>query len=150
MSVSQGCPQRGVPLYTLCTTTPMRHYYLVMVTCSLHYNYAFRISPPDNLCCSFPCEHNGICITKGFNDYVCDCTRTGYYGKHCERCELCSLCHHYMCMYIYGENCNIYTIYHENPEFPPKHPDFFALCYFNQDHRKFELCFYVRKCDQCT
>ncbi|XP_039264230.2 prostaglandin G/H synthase 2-like [Styela clava] len=35
-------------------------------------------------CCSLPCENNGICYTKGFDDYECDCTRTGHYGKNCE------------------------------------------------------------------
>nr|XP_039274077.1 prostaglandin G/H synthase 2-like [Styela clava] len=40
-----------------------------------------------NPCCSFPCQNNGICYTKGFDDYICECTRTGYYGRHCETAE---------------------------------------------------------------
>ncbi|CAG2191006.1 COX2 [Mytilus edulis] len=37
-----------------------------------------------NLCCSYPCQNNGVCLTKGFKDYECDCTRTDFYGKNCE------------------------------------------------------------------
>lgn len=42
------------------------------------------IAVSDNPCCSFPCQNQGICYTKGFDAYACDCTRTGYYGQHCE------------------------------------------------------------------
>lgn len=41
----------------------------------------------DNPCCSYPCQHRGVCVTKGHDDYMCDCTRTGYYGKNCETRE---------------------------------------------------------------
>ncbi|KAJ8011344.1 hypothetical protein DPEC_G00057180 [Dallia pectoralis] len=34
-------------------------------------------------CCSQPCENRGLCNSKGFDDYECDCTRTGYYGENC-------------------------------------------------------------------
>nr|QHX41555.1 prostaglandin G/H synthase 2 [Octopus vulgaris] len=37
-----------------------------------------------NPCCSFPCQHRSVCMTKGFDDYMCDCSQTGYYGKNCE------------------------------------------------------------------
>ncbi|VDI75841.1 prostaglandin-endoperoxide synthase 2 [Mytilus galloprovincialis] len=37
-----------------------------------------------NLCCSYPCQNNGVCLTKGFKDYECDCTRTDFYGKNCD------------------------------------------------------------------
>ncbi|XP_062622377.1 prostaglandin G/H synthase 2-like [Saccostrea cucullata] len=36
-----------------------------------------------NPCCSYPCENNGICMTRGDN-YYCDCTNLEFYGKHCE------------------------------------------------------------------
>ncbi|XP_077968409.1 prostaglandin G/H synthase 2-like [Styela clava] len=36
-------------------------------------------------CCSYPCQHFGICTRIGFSDgYTCDCYRTGYYGDNCE------------------------------------------------------------------
>uniref|UniRef100_T1IVL4 prostaglandin-endoperoxide synthase n=1 Tax=Strigamia maritima TaxID=126957 RepID=T1IVL4_STRMM len=38
-----------------------------------------------NLCCSFPCLNGGICMTKGFNNYTCDCTLLDFYGDHCEK-----------------------------------------------------------------
>lgn len=38
----------------------------------------------ENLCCSYPCENGGVCLTKGFNDYECDCTSTDFYGRYCE------------------------------------------------------------------
>uniref|UniRef100_A0A8C4N3U7 Prostaglandin G/H synthase 2 n=1 Tax=Eptatretus burgeri TaxID=7764 RepID=A0A8C4N3U7_EPTBU len=34
-------------------------------------------------CCGSPCENNGVCVSVGFEDYECDCTRTGYYGPNC-------------------------------------------------------------------
>nr|XP_046216161.1 prostaglandin G/H synthase 2-like [Oncorhynchus gorbuscha] len=34
-------------------------------------------------CCAQPCENRGLCNSKGFDDYECECTRTGYYGKNC-------------------------------------------------------------------
>ncbi|XP_074654071.1 prostaglandin G/H synthase 2-like [Tubulanus polymorphus] len=37
-----------------------------------------------NPCCSNPCQNGGICMTKGFADYTCDCGALPYYGKHCE------------------------------------------------------------------
>nr|XP_060630500.1 prostaglandin G/H synthase 2 [Anolis sagrei ordinatus] len=36
-----------------------------------------------NPCCSNPCHNRGVCMTTGFDTYVCDCTRTGYYGENC-------------------------------------------------------------------
>ncbi|CAH1389298.1 unnamed protein product [Nezara viridula] len=33
-------------------------------------------------CCSFPCQHGGVCIERKFG-YFCDCKNTGYYGKNC-------------------------------------------------------------------
>ena len=36
-------------------------------------------------CCSFPCQNDGICISKGNSrDFTCDCTGLDYYGKTCE------------------------------------------------------------------
>ena len=38
-----------------------------------------------NPCCSFPCQHNGVCVADLDGDsYTCDCTWTGYYGTNCE------------------------------------------------------------------
>ncbi|XP_054853932.1 prostaglandin G/H synthase 1 [Eublepharis macularius] len=36
-----------------------------------------------NPCCSFPCQHKGICVRVGIEGYECDCTRTGYFGTNC-------------------------------------------------------------------
>lgn len=36
-----------------------------------------------NPCCSNPCQNRGVCMTTGFDQYECDCTRTGYYGENC-------------------------------------------------------------------
>ncbi|XP_006009312.1 prostaglandin G/H synthase 2 isoform X2 [Latimeria chalumnae] len=36
-----------------------------------------------NPCCSNPCQNRGVCMTVGFDNYECDCTRTGFYGKNC-------------------------------------------------------------------
>lgn len=38
----------------------------------------------ENLCCSYPCQNGGVCLTKGFKDYECDCTSTDFYGRNCE------------------------------------------------------------------
>ncbi|XP_060744604.1 prostaglandin G/H synthase 2a [Tachysurus vachellii] len=39
-------------------------------------------------CCSQPCQNQGVCVSKGFDAYECDCTRTGYYGENCTKPEL--------------------------------------------------------------
>ncbi|XP_074952857.1 prostaglandin G/H synthase 2 [Phalacrocorax aristotelis] len=41
------------------------------------------VSRAANPCCSNPCQNRGVCMTRGFDQYECDCTRTGYYGKTC-------------------------------------------------------------------
>ncbi|KAL5011733.1 hypothetical protein ScPMuIL_010284 [Solemya velum] len=38
----------------------------------------------DNLCCSYPCLNGGVCMTDGFDDYICDCSNIEYYGKNCQ------------------------------------------------------------------
>ncbi|XP_039220154.1 prostaglandin G/H synthase 1 isoform X1 [Crotalus tigris] len=38
-------------------------------------------------CCYFPCQHSGLCVRIGTEDYECDCTRTGYYGTNCSSAE---------------------------------------------------------------
>lgn len=38
----------------------------------------------ENLCCSYPCQNRGVCLTIGYDKYICDCTNTDYYGQHCE------------------------------------------------------------------
>ena len=44
----------------------------------------FAASNAENLCCSYPCQHDGVCLTEGHDNYVCDCANTGFYGRHCE------------------------------------------------------------------
>lgn len=36
-----------------------------------------------NPCCSNPCQNRGVCMSIGFDQYTCDCTRTGFYGENC-------------------------------------------------------------------
>ncbi|XP_040014019.1 phosducin-like protein [Xiphias gladius] len=36
-----------------------------------------------NPCCYFPCQHWGVCVRYGEDEYECDCTRTGYHGENC-------------------------------------------------------------------
>ncbi|XP_040080984.1 prostaglandin G/H synthase 1 isoform X2 [Oryx dammah] len=38
---------------------------------------------PVNPCCSYPCQHQGVCVLFGLDRYQCDCTRTGYSGPNC-------------------------------------------------------------------
>ncbi|AEV80364.1 prostaglandin G/H synthase 2 [Cercopithecine betaherpesvirus 5] len=40
-----------------------------------------------NPCCSHPCQNRGVCMTVGFDRYWCDCTRTGFYDRHCSTPE---------------------------------------------------------------
>uniref|UniRef100_H3CLU7 Prostaglandin G/H synthase 1 n=1 Tax=Tetraodon nigroviridis TaxID=99883 RepID=H3CLU7_TETNG len=41
------------------------------------------LSSPVNPCCYLPCQHWGVCVRYGLDQYQCDCTRTGYYGENC-------------------------------------------------------------------
>ncbi|KAF7687302.1 prostaglandin G/H synthase 1 [Silurus meridionalis] len=43
-----------------------------------------------NPCCYYPCQNRGICVRYELDQYQCDCTRTGYYGKNCTTPELLS------------------------------------------------------------
>ncbi|XP_048338476.1 prostaglandin G/H synthase 2 [Sphaerodactylus townsendi] len=45
------------------------------------------VSQAANPCCSNPCQNRGVCMTTGFDQYECDCTRTGYYGENCTQPE---------------------------------------------------------------
>uniref|UniRef100_K7FAZ3 Prostaglandin G/H synthase 1 n=1 Tax=Pelodiscus sinensis TaxID=13735 RepID=K7FAZ3_PELSI len=36
-----------------------------------------------NPCCYYPCQNKGVCMRVGWEDYECDCTRTGYFGINC-------------------------------------------------------------------
>ncbi|XP_015280477.1 PREDICTED: prostaglandin G/H synthase 2 [Gekko japonicus] len=45
------------------------------------------VSQAANPCCSNPCQNRGVCMTTGFDQYECDCTRTGYYGENCTKPE---------------------------------------------------------------
>lgn len=42
--------------------------------------YLFIVANP---CCSHPCQNRGECMSVGFDQYKCDCTRTGFYGENC-------------------------------------------------------------------
>lgn len=48
-------------------------------------------SPAVNPCCHYPCQHQGICVRFGLDQYQCDCTRTGYSGPNCTVRELSPL-----------------------------------------------------------
>nr|ALG96672.1 cyclooxygenase [Tubulanus polymorphus] len=37
-----------------------------------------------NPCCSNPCDKGSLCMTKGLDDYVCDCTGLEFYGRNCD------------------------------------------------------------------
>ncbi|XP_076059748.1 prostaglandin G/H synthase 2-like [Oratosquilla oratoria] len=37
-----------------------------------------------NPCCASPCQNEGICFSLPSNNYTCDCTMTGFYGRHCD------------------------------------------------------------------
>ncbi|KAK2489138.1 hypothetical protein MC885_007566 [Smutsia gigantea] len=47
-----------------------------------------RAPAPVNPCCYYPCQHQGICVRFGLDQYQCDCTRTGYSGPNCTIPEL--------------------------------------------------------------
>ncbi|KAJ7993997.1 hypothetical protein DPEC_G00261380 [Dallia pectoralis] len=36
-----------------------------------------------NPCCQYPCQNWGVCVRFGNDQYLCDCTRTGFYGQNC-------------------------------------------------------------------
>nr|AAH52900.1 Ptgs2 protein [Mus musculus] len=44
---------------------------------------ALGLSQAANPCCSNPCQNRGECMSTGFDQYKCDCTRTGFYGENC-------------------------------------------------------------------
>ncbi|XP_075384582.1 prostaglandin G/H synthase 2 [Tenrec ecaudatus] len=48
---------------------------------------ALAICRAANPCCFNPCQNRGVCMTTGFDQYECDCTRTGFYGKNCSTPE---------------------------------------------------------------
>ncbi|PNJ53761.1 prostaglandin G/H synthase 2 [Pongo pygmaeus] len=45
------------------------------------------LSHAANPCCSHPCQNRGVCMSVGFDQYKCDCTRTGFYGENCSTPE---------------------------------------------------------------
>ncbi|KAE8583681.1 hypothetical protein XENTR_v10020625 [Xenopus tropicalis] len=51
----------------------------VIVTTS----YSLEVSDKVNPCCYYPCQHKGVCVRFEMDKYLCDCTRTGYYGTNC-------------------------------------------------------------------
>ncbi|XP_003410884.1 prostaglandin G/H synthase 2 [Loxodonta africana] len=48
---------------------------------------ALALGHAANPCCSSPCQNRGVCMTTGFGQYTCDCTRTGFYGENCSTPE---------------------------------------------------------------
>ncbi|XP_068430344.1 phosducin-like protein [Clinocottus analis] len=49
-----------------------------------------------NPCCHFPCQHLGVCVRYGEDEYECDCTRTGYSGDNCTVPDFWSSVHQYL------------------------------------------------------
>lgn len=47
-----------------------------------------------NPCCSHPCQNRGVCMSVGFDQYKCDCTRTGFYGENCTTRKFVVECPH--------------------------------------------------------
>lgn len=41
--------------------------------------FSFAVNP----CCYYPCQHTGVCVRYGTDQYKCDCTGTGYSGVNC-------------------------------------------------------------------
>ncbi|XP_077861932.1 slit homolog 1 protein-like [Saccoglossus kowalevskii] len=37
-----------------------------------------------DVCEPSSCQNNGICLQLKNQEYICQCSGTGYYGKHCE------------------------------------------------------------------
>ncbi|KAM4020069.1 prostaglandin G/H synthase 1 [Anomaloglossus baeobatrachus] len=64
------------------------HLFLLLII--LNISSSFQSSNTVNPCCYFPCQHKGVCVTYGLDQYECDCTRTGYYGRNCTIPELLS------------------------------------------------------------
>ncbi|XP_075435442.1 prostaglandin G/H synthase 1 [Ascaphus truei] len=56
----------------------------VAVTLLLSWDTGSTVNP----CCSFPCQHRGVCVRFEMDTYECDCTRTGYSGTNCTIAEL--------------------------------------------------------------
>ncbi|KAK1329311.1 hypothetical protein QTO34_011492 [Cnephaeus nilssonii] len=48
---------------------------------------ALALRAAANPCCSNPCQNQGVCMSVGFDQYTCDCTRTGFYGENCSTPE---------------------------------------------------------------
>ncbi|XP_004424973.1 PREDICTED: prostaglandin G/H synthase 2 [Ceratotherium simum simum] len=48
---------------------------------------ALALGQAANPCCSNPCQNRGVCMSVGFDQYKCDCTRTGFYGENCSTPE---------------------------------------------------------------
>ncbi|XP_077984190.1 protocadherin-like wing polarity protein stan [Glandiceps talaboti] len=38
-----------------------------------------------DVCKSNPCMNGGMCLQKKHKDFTCQCSGTGYYGKHCDK-----------------------------------------------------------------
>uniref|UniRef100_A0A8D0GBI0 Prostaglandin G/H synthase 2 n=1 Tax=Sphenodon punctatus TaxID=8508 RepID=A0A8D0GBI0_SPHPU len=55
---------------------------MILLCCSVLFA-VLAMSQAANPCCSNPCQNRGVCMTRGFDQYECDCTRTGYYGENC-------------------------------------------------------------------
>lgn len=83
----------------ICLPTKIKKFYFVIVSLtftlvaflvkSLHILYqsfhflmnffSFAVNP----CCYYPCQHSGVCVRYGTDQYKCDCSGTGYSGVNC-------------------------------------------------------------------
>ncbi|XP_008070969.1 prostaglandin G/H synthase 2 [Carlito syrichta] len=59
-----------------------------MLARALLLSAVLALSHAANPCCSHPCQNQGVCMSVGFDQYKCDCTRTGFYGENCSTPEL--------------------------------------------------------------
>lgn len=63
-------------------------YLFLLLVIILNISSSFQTSTPVNPCCYYPCQNKGVCVRYGTDQYECDCTRTGYYGRNCTIPEL--------------------------------------------------------------
>ncbi|XP_069841885.1 prostaglandin G/H synthase 1 [Dendropsophus ebraccatus] len=63
-------------------------YLFLLFVITLNISSSFQTSNTVNPCCYYPCQHKGVCVRYELDQYECDCTRTGYYGRNCTIPEL--------------------------------------------------------------
>jgi len=62
---------------------------LLLLLCSLTVSASVsgKSSQKYDPCCSFPCQNGGVCVSRGWDDFQCDCTGLDYYGATCQTRE---------------------------------------------------------------